>query len=240
MVNLIKSGLDGVRTLAIGDGANDVAMIQAAHIGVGIKGEEGLQAVNSSDYAIAQFRFLSELMLKHGRYNYIRMSNSVCYIFYKNILMSIAQFWFNFSCAFSGQKYYTEGAIQMFNFLYTNFPLLLMGVYDTDILPSSAHKYPQIYLSGINDEYFKASCALLVACIAAAVYSIDICYSLFSVYVSSTHHHHHIHLTSLLLPTSRWCSGAGSSTRWWSPPSSPRCRSSRWRSRAAAAPASPS
>ena len=161
MVNLIKTGLDGVRTLAIGDGANDVAMIQAAHIGVGIKGEEGLQAVNSSDYAIAQFRFLSELMLKHGRYNYIRMSNSVCYIFYKNILMSIAQFWFNFSCAFSGQKYYTEGAIQMFNFLYTNFPLLLMGVYDTDILPSSAHKYPQIYLSGINDEYFKVSSDLL-------------------------------------------------------------------------------
>ena len=69
--------------------------------------------------------------------------------------MSIAQFWFNFSCAFSGQKYYTEGAIQMFNFLYTNFPLLLMGVYDMDILPSSAHKFPQIYLSGVNDEYFK-------------------------------------------------------------------------------------
>lgn len=118
-----------------------------------------MQAVNSADYAVAQFRFLSDLMLKHGRYNYIRMSNSVCYIFYKNILMSIAQFWFNFSCAFSGQKYYTEGAIQMFNFLYTNFPLLLMGVYDMDILPSSAHKFPQIYLSGVNDEYFKVKSA---------------------------------------------------------------------------------
>ncbi|KAJ1410249.1 hypothetical protein B484DRAFT_402969, partial [Ochromonadaceae sp. CCMP2298] len=133
MVNMIKTGLEGVRTLAIGDGANDVAMIQEAHIGVGIKGEEGLQAVNSSDYAIGQFRFLSQLMLKHGRWNYIRMSNAVCYIFYKNILMSIAQFWFNFSCAFSGQKYYTEGVIQMFNFVYTNFPLLMMGVYDMDI-----------------------------------------------------------------------------------------------------------
>ena len=165
MVNLIKNGLDGVRTLAIGDGANDVAMIQAAHIGVGIKGEEGLQAVNSSDYAIAQFRFLSDLMLKHGRYNYIRMSNAVCYIFYKNILMSIAQFWFNFSCAFSGQKYYTEGAIQMFNFLFTNLPLIMMGVYDTDIAPSSAHKYPQIYLSGINDEYFKVHNFLLALCL---------------------------------------------------------------------------
>ena len=114
-----------------------------------------MQAVNASDYAIAQFRFLTPLLLKHGRYNYIRMSNLVCYTFYKNINMSMTMFWFNFFCFFSGEKMYTEGAIQMFNFLYTNLPLLLMGVYDTDILPSSAHKYPQIYLSGINDEYFK-------------------------------------------------------------------------------------
>lgn len=61
----------------VGDGANDVAMIQEAHIGVGIKGEEGLQAVNSADFAIAQFRYLSDLTLKHGRYNYIRMSSLV-------------------------------------------------------------------------------------------------------------------------------------------------------------------
>ena len=66
-----------------GDGANDVAMIQEAHVGVGIKGEEGLQAVNSADYAIAQFRYLTPLILKHGRYNYIRMSRLVGYIFYK-------------------------------------------------------------------------------------------------------------------------------------------------------------
>jgi len=73
----------GVRTLAVGDGANDVAMIQEAHVGVGIKGEEGLQAVNSADYAIAQFRFLGQLVLQHGRYNYVRMSNVICYMFYK-------------------------------------------------------------------------------------------------------------------------------------------------------------
>lgn len=53
VVRLVKDGL-GVMTLAIGDGANDVSMIQAADVGVGISGEEGLQAVNSSDYAIAQ------------------------------------------------------------------------------------------------------------------------------------------------------------------------------------------
>jgi phospholipid-transporting ATPase len=155
MVHLIKTGIEGVCTLSIGDGANDVAMIQEAHIGVGIKGEEGLQAVNSSDYAIAQFRYLSELTLKHGRYNYSRMSSLVCYMFYKNILMSIAQFWFNFTCAFSGQKYYTEGAIQLFNLAYTSIPILITGVYDMDISPKSAHKFPQLYQAGINDEYFQ-------------------------------------------------------------------------------------
>ena len=53
---MVKDGL-GVMTLAIGDGANDVSMIQAADVGVGISGEEGLQAVNSSDFAIAQVWF---------------------------------------------------------------------------------------------------------------------------------------------------------------------------------------
>ena len=66
MVKLVKQGVPGVRTLSIGDGANDVAMIQEAHIGVGIRGEEGVQAVNASDFAIAQFRYLQILMLKVG------------------------------------------------------------------------------------------------------------------------------------------------------------------------------
>lgn len=102
MVNMIKVGVPGVRTLSIGDGANDVAMIQEAHVGVGIRGEEGLQAVNASDYAIAQFRYLQVLILKHGRNNYTRMSNLVCYMFYKNIFMSSGNFWFAWLNGFSG------------------------------------------------------------------------------------------------------------------------------------------
>jgi phospholipid-transporting ATPase len=102
MVHLIKTGVEGVRTLAIGDGANDVAMIQEAHIGVGIRGEEGLQATNASDYAIAQFRFLAVLLLKHGRNNYIRMTKVVLYMFYKNVMMSICHFWYAWLNGFSG------------------------------------------------------------------------------------------------------------------------------------------
>ena len=60
VVKLVKEGI-GALTLAIGDGANDVSMIQAADVGVGISGEEGLQAVNSSDYAIAQVSLIYTL-----------------------------------------------------------------------------------------------------------------------------------------------------------------------------------
>ena len=67
----------GVRTLSIGDGANDVPMLQGAHVGVGISGQEGMQAVNNSDFAIAQFRYLKRLLFVHGRWNYRRSSKVV-------------------------------------------------------------------------------------------------------------------------------------------------------------------
>jgi P-type E1-E2 ATPase len=113
IVTMVKDGVIGVKTLAIGDGANDVAMIQAAHVGIGISGQEGMQAVNASDYAIAQFKYLRRLLLLHGRWNYRRMSRLVCYTFYKNIVMAIAQFWYAFQTGFSGQKFYFEGGIQV-------------------------------------------------------------------------------------------------------------------------------
>lgn len=82
VVELVKNGLD-VMTLSVGDGANDVAMIQKADIGVGIAGEEGRQAVMSADYAIGQFRFLQRLILVHGRWSYRRMAEAIANFFYK-------------------------------------------------------------------------------------------------------------------------------------------------------------
>ncbi len=81
VVSLIKA--EGHTTLAIGDGANDVSMIRSAHVGIGIIGKEGSQASRSSDYAIAQFRFLKKLLLVHGRYSYLRISTLIQYYFYK-------------------------------------------------------------------------------------------------------------------------------------------------------------
>lgn len=81
VLRMVKEGAQQV-TLAIGDGANDVSMIQAAHIGVGISGEEGMQAVMASDFAIAQFRFLEDLLINHGRYAYLRIAKVIGYFFY--------------------------------------------------------------------------------------------------------------------------------------------------------------
>ena len=84
--------IDHCTTLAIGDGANDVAMIQAANIGVGISGREGMAAVCASDYAIAQFRFLKKLLLVHGAWSHERLSKLILYSFYKNICLYLMQF----------------------------------------------------------------------------------------------------------------------------------------------------
>ncbi len=84
----------------IGDGANDVGMIQAAHIGVGISGREGRAAVLASDYAFAQFQYLARLLLVHGRWSYLRNSEVVAYAFYKNFAYCLPNILF---AAVSGQ-----------------------------------------------------------------------------------------------------------------------------------------
>lgn len=78
VVKLVKKNMKSI-LLAIGDGANDVSMIQAAHVGIGISGVEGLQAARSADVAISQFRFLTKLLLVHGTWSYQRLSKLILY-----------------------------------------------------------------------------------------------------------------------------------------------------------------
>jgi magnesium-transporting ATPase (P-type) len=145
VVKLIREGVPSSRTLAIGDGANDVDMIRQAHVGVGIAGAEGVQAANASDYSIGRFKFLQRLLLVHGRWNYLRMIRTVLYIFYKNIIFVCTQFWFTTQVGFSGQKFYVEYGNQTFNLLFTGLPILLLGVYDYDIFQENALKYPKLF-----------------------------------------------------------------------------------------------
>ena len=77
-------------------------MIMEAHIGVGIRGKEGTQAVRSADYAICQFRYLLRLLMIHGRLGYMRVASMICYYFYKNIILVFTEIYFAFWNGFSG------------------------------------------------------------------------------------------------------------------------------------------
>uniref|UniRef100_A0A8C4Z8H8 Phospholipid-transporting ATPase n=1 Tax=Gadus morhua TaxID=8049 RepID=A0A8C4Z8H8_GADMO len=147
VVELIKKHKKAV-TLAIGDGANDVSMIKSAHIGVGISGQEGIQAVLASDYSFAQFRFLQRLLLVHGRWSYLRMCRFLCYFFYKNFAFTMVHFWFGFFCGFSAQTVYDQYFITLYNILYTSLPVLAMGIFDQDVPDRRSLEYPKLYEPG--------------------------------------------------------------------------------------------
>ncbi|KAK7205307.1 aminophospholipid-translocating P4-type ATPase [Myxozyma melibiosi] len=148
VVKMVKVGLD-VMTLAIGDGANDVAMIQAADVGVGIAGEEGRQAVMSSDYAIGQFRFLSRLLLVHGRWSYRRLAEMIANFFYKNVIFTFALFWYQIYNDFDGSYLFDYTYIMLYNLAFTSLPVILMGILDQDVNDKVSLAVPQLYQRGI-------------------------------------------------------------------------------------------
>ena len=134
-------------TLAIGDGANDVGMIMEAQIGVGISGHEGLQAVNNSDFAIAQFRFLKRLLLVHGRWNYRRSAKVFLYSFYKNVVLVLTLFMYLPPSKISGQSLYDSLVYAGYNF-FLGWPIVGVGIFDQDISVPTVLKYPELYISG--------------------------------------------------------------------------------------------
>jgi phospholipid-translocating ATPase len=149
VVQMVKLGLD-VMTLSIGDGANDVAMIQEADVGVGIAGEEGRQAVMSSDYAIGQFRFLQRLVLVHGRWSYRRLGETIANFFYKNIVWTFTLFWYQIYDSFDQAYLYDYSYILLFNLAFTSLPVIFMGVLDQDVSDKVSLAVPQLYRRGIE------------------------------------------------------------------------------------------
>ncbi|XP_012160647.1 phospholipid-transporting ATPase ID isoform X2 [Ceratitis capitata] len=153
VVELIKRAKNAV-TLAIGDGANDVSMIKAAHIGVGISGQEGLQAVLASDYSIAQFRYLERLLLVHGRWSYYRMCKFLRYFFYKNFAFTLCHCWYSFFCGFSAQTVFDPMFISVYNLFYTSLPVLALGVFEQDVSDKHSIEYPKLYTPGMKSQLF--------------------------------------------------------------------------------------
>ncbi|XP_053314387.1 phospholipid-transporting ATPase IA isoform X2 [Spea bombifrons] len=144
VVDMVKKQVK-VITLAIGDGANDVSMIQTAHVGVGISGNEGLQAANSSDYSIAQFKYLKNLLLVHGAWNYNRVAKCILYCFYKNIVLYIIEIWFAFMNGFSGQILFERWCIGLYNVMFTALPPLTLGIFERSCRKENMLKYPELY-----------------------------------------------------------------------------------------------
>jgi magnesium-transporting ATPase (P-type) len=152
LVNLVRTYVvPEPITLAIGDGANDVGMIQEAHVGVGISGKEGQQAVNASDFAIAQFRFLEELLLIHGRWSILRQSTVVLFSFYKNAVMAGCLIVFSRQVFYSGTPLFDEWLIAMLNFVAAA-PIAFLGFFDRCLEKDYVRENPEVYAPGRRNE----------------------------------------------------------------------------------------
>ncbi|KAJ3194673.1 hypothetical protein HK101_002203 [Irineochytrium annulatum] len=154
VVKLVKKNVLGSVTLAIGDGANDVSMIQAAHVGVGISGMEGLQAARSADFAIAQFKYLQKLLLVHGGWAYSRLSKMILYSFYKNITLYLIQMWFAIDNGFSGQTLFESWTQSAYNVGFALLQPVAIGIFDQYVSARMLDRYPQMYRLGQRSEFY--------------------------------------------------------------------------------------
>jgi phospholipid-transporting ATPase len=156
IVEAVKTRVSGV-TLAIGDGANDVSMIQMAHVGIGISGVEGLQAARVSDCSVAFFSCLQRLLLVHGRWNYRRIARLIIFTFYKNITLYMTQFWFATYNQFSGQTLYDSWSLSMYNLAFTALPIMTLAVFDKDVEGKRLlhlTQFPELYSDGMKGRLF--------------------------------------------------------------------------------------
>ncbi|KAF8395542.1 hypothetical protein HHK36_019490 [Tetracentron sinense] len=153
IISLIKNRTDDM-TLAIGDGANDVSMIQMADVGIGISGQEGRQAVMASDFAMGQFRFLVPLLMVHGHWNFQRMSYMILYNFYRNAVFVLILFWYVLYTAFTLTTAITEWSSVLYSIIYTSLPTIVVGILDKDLSRRTLLKYPQLYGVGQRQESY--------------------------------------------------------------------------------------
>ncbi|CAH8541080.1 unnamed protein product [Schistosoma rodhaini] len=169
LVKLVRQSIKDAVTLAIGDGANDVGMIQAAHVGVGISGMEGRQAACASDYAIAQFRFLNKLLLVHGAWNYNRLTKLILYSFYKNVCLYLIQFWFAILSGFSGQIVFERWSIGLYNVIFTAAPPMALGLFDRSCSVNNCLKYPELYKDTQASASFNPKYVVVTVCLKAGL-----------------------------------------------------------------------
>ena len=134
-----------MRILAIGDGGNDVGMIQEADIGIGIAGKEGKQAFLAADFALHKFSYLSRLLLWHGRLSYIRTAMLSQFIIHRGLIMAIVQVMFSLTFYFCAIPVFNSYLLLGYSTYYTFLPVLSL-VLDRDVEnEESVLKYPNLY-----------------------------------------------------------------------------------------------
>ena len=151
IVKAIRSRMPGL-TMAIGDGANDVAMITASHVGIGISGKEGLQAARVADFSIAQFRFLQRLLLVHGRYNYIRTAKFILWTYWKEMFFYMIQALYQRYNGYSGSSLYENWSLTVLNTLFTSLCVIVPGMFEQDLKAETLLAVPELYAYGQRNQ----------------------------------------------------------------------------------------
>ena len=147
IVKGIRARVPGL-TLAIGDGANDIAMITTSHVGVGISGKEGLQAARVADFSIAQFRFLQRLLLVHGRWNYIRTAKFILWTYWKEFFFYMVQASYQQYTGYTGSSLYENWSLTALNTLFTSLCCILPGIFEQDLSAQTLLAVPELYVHG--------------------------------------------------------------------------------------------
>lgn len=183
IVKVVKEELK-MRTLAIGDGANDVSMIQTADIGIGISGQEGMQAVMAADFSLSRFKYLERFLLVHGHWSYDRLSNMILYFFYKNAAFVFLIFWYQLYCGFSGSVMIDQMYLMLYNLLFTSLPPLAIGVYDQDAPEHILRENPHLYGRGRLGKVYRTN-SFLLTMIDAIYQSLTVFFICQGVYADS-------------------------------------------------------
>lgn len=155
VVKLMKTEKSRPICASIGDGANDVSMIQEAHVGIGIVGKEGRQAARCSDYAIAKFCLIKKMFLVHGHYFSERLALMALYFFYKNFVFMAIQFAFQGTSMYSTQSIYDSIFLTLYNTLYTAVPVLILALTEKPHIEEKLLHKPLLYLETVGNRKFK-------------------------------------------------------------------------------------
>lgn len=137
-------------TLAIGDGANDVEMIQRSHVGVGLAGNEGSQAAMNSDFAITRFHHLIRLISVHGSWSFDRLTHTAMIMIYKNVIFAFSMTLLVFDNRSSPSSFYDSFFMSCFNLIFTLIPPFCYGWIEQFLSDAQLAKFPQAYNKNIN------------------------------------------------------------------------------------------